>query len=134
MGPPNTDAITSHLAAATAALENVHTTHPEDAVRHLAAARSAVDAALNEAMAAATLTGSSLRAVADMAGVAPNSVAPRLARTTTLSGYSDPDGRVSAVGVHRARYDQQEGRQAPTSAQPLRFRRRDTRGKQDPSS
>jgi len=129
MGAPHTDAVLVHLATVRAALEHVHPEDGEDTVRHLRAARDTLDAALNEAMAHAALAGSSIRAVAGMAGVAPNSVAPRLARTASLGGYGDPDGRVTAVGVQRARYDHQEGRQPSAPAEPLRFRRRENRGK-----
>ncbi len=133
MGSPHTDAVVEHLAAVRAALEHVHPEDGEDTVRRLRGARDALDDALNEAMAQAALAGSSFRAVADMAGVAPNSVAPRLARTASLGGYGDPDGRVTAVGVQRARYDHLEGRKPSAPAEPLRFRRRENRGKQDPS-
>jgi len=155
MGPPHTDAVAEYLAASRAAPEKVNPQDREDTVRHLVAAaaalkqvhpksfgdtvrrlvtaRVAVDAALNEAMAQAALAGYSLRAVADMADMAPNSVAPRLARTFSLGGYGDPDGRVTAAGVQRARYDQQEDRQPSVPAEPLRFRRRENRGKQAPS-
>jgi len=149
MGPPHTDAeylaasraapekvdsqdredTVRHLVAAADALKQVHPENLGDTVRHLRAARDALDAALNEAMAHAALAGSSIRAVAGMADMAPNSVAPRLARTASLGGYGDPDGRVTAVGVQRARYDHQEGRQPSAPAEPLRFRRRENRGK-----
>jgi len=130
MGAPHTDAVAEHLAAAHAALEKVHLAHPEDTVRHLSVARACMDAALNEAMAQATLAGSSIRAVAEMAGVVPNTLGPRLARTATLGGYGETDGRITATGVARARYDHQEGRYQPSApAEPLRFRRRESRGK-----
>ena len=67
---------------------------PMQAVEQLSRAREAVDAALDEAMARAALEGASFRSVASRAGLAPNSVAPRLARTTALSPYADPAGRV----------------------------------------
>jgi hypothetical protein len=102
---------------------------PEDpmlAVEQLSRAREAVDAALDEAMARAALEGASFRSVASRAGLAPNSVAPRLARTAALRPYADPDGRVGSTGVERARYDAEQGRPAPAAAPEsrLRFRRR----------
>lgn len=124
MAPPHPTLAGDALAAARAALQRIDPSDPEDTVRCLRAARDALDAALNEAMANAALTGSSIRSVADMAGLAPNSVAPRLARTASLSGYVDADGRVTAAGVQRARYDHQEGREPSVPAEPLRFRRR----------
>ena len=99
---------------------------PMQAVEQLSRAREAVDAALDEAMARATLEGASFRSVASRAGLAPNSVAPRLARTAALRPYADPDGRVGSTGVERARYDAEQGRPAPAAAPEsgLRFRRR----------
>ena len=104
---------------------------PDDpmlAVEHLSRARDAVDEALDEAMARAALDGASFRSVASRAGLAPNSVAPRLARTAALSPYADPAGRVGSAGVERARYDAEQGRPAPAPATApesrLRFRRR----------
>jgi hypothetical protein len=99
---------------------------PMQAVEQLSRAREAVDAALDEAMARAALEGASFRSVASRAGLAPNSVAPRLARTAALSPYADPAGRVGSTGVERARYDAEQGRPAPDAApEPkLRFRRR----------
>ena len=96
------------------------------AVEQLSRAREAVDAALDEAMARAALEGASFRSVASRAGLAANSVAPRLARTTALSPYADPAGRVGSTGVERARYDAEQGRPAPAAAPEsrLRFRRR----------
>jgi hypothetical protein len=103
---------------------------PMQAVEQLSRAREAVDAALDEAMARAALEGASFRSVATRAGLAANSVAPRLARTAALSPYADPDGRVGSAGVERARYDAEQGRPAPAAApEPrLRFRRRTSGG------
>jgi hypothetical protein len=103
---------------------------PMQAVEQLSRAREAVDAALDEAMARAALEGASFRSVATRAGLAANSVAPRLARTAALSPYADPDGRVGSAGVERARYDVEQGRPAPAAApEPrLRFRRRSSGG------
>ena len=78
---------------------------PMQAVEQLSRIRDAVDAALDEAMARAALEGASFRSVASRAGLAPNSVAPRLARTAALSPYADLAGLVGSAGVERARYD-----------------------------
>jgi hypothetical protein len=76
-------------------------------------AREQLDQALNELMAAAVIEGQSLRSVAAQVGLAPNSVAARLAKSSGLSAYSSA-GRVSAPAVHQARADKA----------PLRFQRR----------
>lgn len=95
---------------------------PLEAVETLGKVRRLVDEALNDAMAEATLEGSSLRSVAQRAGLSPNAVPPRLARTRSLGGYSDDEGRVGASSLERARYDSETGRPAP--AAPMRFQRR----------
>lgn len=102
---------------------------PMQAVEQLSRAREALDEALDEAMARAALEGASFRSVASRAGLAPNSVAPRLARSAALRPYADPAGRVGSAGVERARYDAEQGRPAPAPPAPaaeprLRFRRR----------
>jgi|GEM_PF-5420295 len=79
-----------------------------------AEARDKLDAALNELMAAGVLEGRSLRAVAARVGLAPNSVAARMARSTSLGEYS-AEGRVSTEGVIRARAEK---------GAPMRFQRR----------
>ena len=79
-----------------------------------AAARDKLDAALNEMMAAGVLEGRSLRAVAAQTGLAPNSVAARLARSSTLGAYST-DGRIRTEAVHQARAEK---------AGPMRFQPR----------
>lgn len=115
------------LDAARAALDEAAAAAPGAAVEPLARARALLDVALDEAMAEALLAGSSMRSVAEAAGVAPNTVPPRLARTSALAGYSGLDGRVSAEGVTRARYDRERGTPPPeptTAVEPLRFRRR----------
>lgn len=90
----------------------------------LTRARDAVQSALDEAMAqAVTREGASLRQVAALAGIAPNSVAPRLARSASLSAYSR-DGRVDAQGIALARADHQDG-------EPMRFVRRTSRRNTD---
>ncbi|PJI95127.1 hypothetical protein [Luteimicrobium subarcticum] len=119
------------LRAARDALEAAAAAPRGEAVEQLAEARGLVDAALDEAMAESLLDGASMRSVALDAGVAPNTVPPRLARTAALAAYSGPDGRVSAEGVTRARYDRERGTPPPDPAPgtgpdvvPLRFRRR----------
>lgn len=115
------------LAAARAALDTAAALAPEEAVAALAEARVQLDAALDEAMAQALLAGHSLRSVAADAGIAPNTVPPRVARTAALGSYRGPDDRVSAEGVTRARYDVEQGKHvtaAPEATTPLRFRRR----------
>lgn len=124
--PHRTDGLPS-LASARAALEAAAGLAPEEAVAALAEARVQLDAALDEAMAQALLAGHSLRSVAADAGVAPNTVPPRVARTAALGSYRGPDDRVTAEGVTRARYDVEQGKHvsaAPEATTPLRFRRR----------
>ncbi|MFP3714710.1 hypothetical protein [Puerhibacterium sp. TATVAM-FAB25] len=116
-----------HLDAARAALEEASRAAPGEAVGPLSRARGLLDAALDEAMAEALLAGASMRSVADEAGVAPNTVPPRLARTEALGAYANREGRVSAEGVARARYDRERGTPPPAarpSVEPLRFRAR----------
>ena len=71
---------------------------------------------------AVTREGASVRQVAALAGIAPNSVSPRLVRSATLSAYSR-GGRVDAQGIAVARADHQEDA-------PLRFVRRTSKGDQ----
>ncbi|MCF4122928.1 hypothetical protein L1785_18275 [Antribacter sp. KLBMP9083] len=115
-----------HLAQARAALEAASQAEASAAVGHLARARALLDEALDEAMAEAVLSGESMRAVAEAAGVAPNTVPPRLARTSALAAYGGHDGRVTSGGVTRARYDRERGQEPPEApaVEPLRFRRR----------
>lgn len=108
-----TDAIGRALAAGDA----------EDVVAELSAAHRALEDATREAMAAAVLEGTSMRRVAEIAGLAPNSVPPRLARSKSLGRYAD-DGAVTAQGIAVARYEAA----AEAGRPPLRFtpRRRET--------
>ncbi len=124
--PTRAHHLVEQLTAVRDALDQVRADVPEEAVEHLGRARVALDAALDEAMALAALGGSSLRAVAERAGVAPNTVPPRLARTAALSDYAGDDGKVGSTGVERARYDVDRGSYSPAAAPspPLRFRRR----------
>lgn len=94
----------------------------EDAVAELSAASRALEDATREAMAEAVLDGTSMRRVAEVAGLAPNSVPPRLARSKSLGPYAD-EGAVTAQGIAVARYDAA----ARAGRPPLRFtpRRKD---------
>lgn len=95
---------------------------PLATVELLGEVRELVDTALNEAMAEATLEGASIRSVAVRAGLSPNAVPPRLARTSQLSSYTEPGGKVSSSSIERARYDSELGRPAPK--RPLTFKPR----------
>lgn len=120
------DELSDRYDEAVTALAEVDLTSSTSAVTSLTHARDAVQSALDEAMArAVTHEGASLRQVAQLAGIAPNSVAPRLARSATLSPYSK-DGRVDARGITLARADHEEGDGAP-----MRFVRRTSKGRTD---
>jgi len=97
------------------------TADPARALADLATAGRAVDAAIQEAMAAAVLAGTSMRRVAEIAGIAPNSVPPRLARSAPLAPYVAA-GTITADSIAVARHD------AATGRRPLIFtpRRKDT--------
>jgi hypothetical protein len=95
-----------------------------DQVEVLGEVRELVDEALNESMARATLDGASIRAVALRAGLSPNAVPPRLARSEPLQAYSSPDGRVVGSAIERARYDVELNRAPPQPANPPRFQKR----------
>jgi hypothetical protein len=95
-----------------------------DRVEALGEARELLDEALNEAMARAALQGASIRAVALRAGLSPNAVPPRLARTEPLQAYSTDDGRVIGASLERARYDAEQQRTPPPSTAPPRFQKR----------
>lgn len=115
------DELASRYVQAVTTLGEVDLTSSTAAVSSLTRARDAVQSALDEAMAqAVTREGTSVRQVAALAGIAPNSVPPRLARSASLSAYSR-DGRVDAQGITLARADHQED-------EPLRFVRRNSKG------
>jgi hypothetical protein len=95
-----------------------------DRVEVLGEVRELVDEALNESMARATLDGASIRAVALRAGLSPNAVPPRLARSEPLQAYSTPDGRVVGSAIERARYDAELNRTPPQPTSPPRFQKR----------
>lgn len=85
---------------------------PEQVVVELSRAERVLGESLREAMAAAVLAGSSMRRVAEITGLAPNSVPPRLARSKSLSPYAD-EGTITAAGITLARYQV-----APESVRP----------------
>jgi hypothetical protein len=98
-----------------------------DALPHLRKATELLAALLDETMAAAVLTGqASLRSAGHRAGLTENAVGPRLAHTRTLGAYANPQGRVTAAGVERARYDHESGtpKPPPDTTTPMRFRPR----------
>jgi hypothetical protein len=79
-------------------------------------------------MAEALLSGKvSLRSAGAAAGLTENAVPPRLARTQTLGAYANEDGRVTAAGIERAKYDHESGTPKPApsaAAAPMRFKPR----------
>ncbi|MGG5753529.1 hypothetical protein ACQ3I4_13020 [Zafaria sp. Z1313] len=95
-----------------------------DQVEVLGEARELLDEALNEAMAHAALEGASIRAVALRAGLSPNAVPPRLARTAPLQAYRSPEGRIGSASLERARYDAELERTPPPGNEPPRFTKR----------
>lgn len=98
-------------------------TDPDAVVAELSAANTALDDALHEAMAAAVLDGTSMRRVAEITGMAPNSVPPRLARSKSLSPYAN-EGNITSQGIAVARYDAASGR-PPMTFKPRRKGRND---------
>lgn len=93
------DRLDAHLAAARGG---------EDSLAVLAQLRRASEeltGLTEEALAAAVLEGHSVRTVAQAGGMAPNSVPPRLARSSSLAGYTTPGGRLGAPEIARARHD-----------------------------
>ena len=92
---------------------------PQEALPHLRAAADRLTDLIDESMAQAVLSGdASLRSAGAGAGLSENAVGPRLARTAALRAYANDDGRVTASGVERARYDQETGAVPPASAAP----------------
>ena len=119
-------------AALTTAAESAE---PAEALPHLRAAADRLTDLIDDTMARALVTGrTSLRSVGAGAGLSENAVGPRLARTPMLAPYANDNGRVTASGVERARYDHETGRtpepgpdhtdQEPRP--PMRFRPRRT--------
>ena len=106
------------------ALEGVDLGDPASALPRLREAQE-----LLTAMAAAVVDGETLRGAGALAGLSENAVGPRLARTRTLAAYQSEEGRVTAAGVERARYDVEQGRHQPlppgaVPPAPMRFRPR----------
>ena len=98
------ESLRDEVTRAQQALTRVDPDDPTPAtVEALRDAVAAATAALNEAMAATVLRGASVRQVAGAAGMAPNSVAPRLAETRSLGDYAEGE-RVTAEGIARARH------------------------------
>jgi len=98
-------------------------TEPEAVVAELSGAGKALDDALREAMAASALAGTSMRRLAEIAGMAPNSVPPRLARSKSLRPYAD-EGSITSESIAVARYDAASGR-PPMTFTPRRKDRHD---------
>lgn len=101
----STDLVRDVIATLNAAEENEG---PLGLVEALAEARDLLEEAHAEAMAEAVVAGNSVREVARAAGLAPNSVNPRLARTGLLSGYAE-SGRVGADQITLAKRDLSRG-------------------------
>jgi hypothetical protein len=124
--PNPIESAVEHARHALAALD------PSDlaaALPRLREVQELITSAIDEAMAAAVVEGETLRAAGAMAGLSENAVGPRLARTRTLAAYQSEDGRVTAAGVERARYDVERGRHQPlppgaAPPAPMRFRPR----------
>src|SRR5690606_17602391 len=95
-----------------------------DALPLLREAAERLTELLDDSMAQAVLDeGDSLRAAGAKAGLSENAVGPRLARTPALAAYANADGRVTAAGVERARYDLESGtpRTPDQLPKPMRF-------------
>lgn len=99
-----------------------------EALPHLREAADRLTALIDESMAEALLSGKvSLRSAGAAAGLTENAVPPRLARTQTLGGYANDDGRVTAAAIERAKYDHESGTPKPApapAAAPMRFKPR----------
>jgi hypothetical protein len=119
--PNSLDAIRSALDAAVGK-------DADEALPHLRDAADRLTALIDESMAEALLTGKlSLRAAGAAAGLTENAVPPRLSRTQTLGAYANEDGRVTAAGIERAKYDHESGTPKPApapAAAPMRFKPR----------
>jgi hypothetical protein len=110
------DTIRGHLEAA-------ETAEPSEALPHLRAAADQLTGLIDDAMAQALVSGkASLRSVGAGAGLSENAVGPRLARTALLAAYANDNGRVTASGVERARYDHETGQVRQPAELPPRLR------------
>ncbi|HRD61496.1 MAG TPA: hypothetical protein PL137_11365, partial [Nocardioides sp.] len=116
------------LDAVREALDAAADKDADEALPHLRAAADRLTSLIDESMAEALLEGKvSLRAAGAAAGLTENAVPPRLARTQTLGAYANEDGRVTAAGVERAKYDHESGTPKPApapAAAPMRFKPR----------
>lgn len=120
LDPATLDAIRRALADA----ERAGADRPADALPMLREAADRLTELLDGSMAQAVLEdGESLRAAGAKAGLSENAVGPRLARTPALAAYANADGRVTAAGVERARYDLETGtpRTPDQPPKPMRF-------------
>ena len=127
--PAAPEPIGSAVTRAREALAAADPADPAAALPRLREAQEHLSAAIDEAMAAAVVEGETLRSAGALAGLSENAVGPRLARTRTLAAYQSEDGRVTAAGVERARYDVERGRHTPlppgaAPPAPMRFRPR----------
>ncbi len=121
--------VLSPLQRAREALLRADPADPGTALPLLREAQEHLTMAIDEAMAQAVVEGETLRAAGALAGLSENAVGPRLARTRTLAAYQSEEGRVTAAGVERARYDVEQGRHQPLAPgspapAPMRFRPR----------
>lgn len=89
---------------------------PAQRITVLSEAAQAVSDALSEALAEGLIAGMSQRQVASAAGIAPNTVSPRLLRSASMTAYATEQGRIGAPEVARARYDH-----AQASKPPMKF-------------
>ena len=119
--PKSLDAVRQALEAATGK-------DADEALPHLREAAERLTALIDESMAEALLQGKvSLRSAGAAAGLTENAVPPRLARTQTLGGYANEEGRVTAAAIERAKYDHESGTPRPAppaAAAPMRFKPR----------
>ncbi len=127
--PQSPEPIGSAVTRARKALAAADPGDPAAALPLLREAQEHLTAAIDEAMAAAVVEGETLRSAGALAGLSENAVGPRLARTRILAAYQSEEGRVTAAGVERARYDVEQGRHAPlppgaAPPAPMRFRPR----------
>jgi hypothetical protein len=123
------DPIESSIEHARHALAAIDASDLATALPRLREAQELITSAIDEAMAAAVVDGETLRSAGALAGLSENAVGPRLARTRTLAAYQSEEGRVTAAGVERARYDVEQGRHQPLPPgapppAPMRFRPR----------
>lgn len=118
--------IRSHLALAETA------DAAADTLRHLRSALTEISELLDDHLARAVVDDEmSIAAAGKSAGLTENAVGPRLANTPRLAPYASAEGRVTAEGVKRARYDKHARNPLPPvappeSSAPMRFKPRRT--------